>query len=91
MVKTHVKLIDLHKQFKGRCYYCYCRTWLPNCPEYIRYSDQQATREHLIRVADGGTNHATNIVLACRICNESRKDVPHDEWLKIRSKLREEV
>ena len=33
-----------------------------------------ATREHLTRVTEGGTNIASNIVLACNYCNTTRHD-----------------
>ncbi len=89
MAKNHSTLKALYEKFKGRCYYCFCKTWLHDYPEYINFPDQRATREHLIKKANGG-KYGDNIVLACKMCNESRGDVPHDEWLKIRSKLREE-
>ena len=38
-----------------------------------RRTARSYTVEHLIRVADGGTNSRNNIVLACRICNSARE------------------
>ncbi|WP_342152279.1 HNH endonuclease [Methylorubrum sp. SB2] len=41
---------------------------------------RRATREHVVRVADGGTNGWRNLVLCCRFCNESRGTTPSDEY-----------
>lgn len=40
----------------------------------------ECTAEHLDRIADGGTDTATNIVAACRDCNSSRKGNDPKTW-----------
>jgi hypothetical protein len=45
-----------------------------------RRKKTRATREHLIRKADGGTDDDSNIVMACAGCNHERGDAPVDLW-----------
>lgn len=35
-------------------------------------TDLFPTKEHLIRKRDGGSNHMSNLVIACRKCNNER-------------------
>ena len=43
----------------------------------VEFSDQnKPTKDHLLTLADGGTNWPLNIVLACRRCNSRRCDIP---------------
>jgi hypothetical protein len=44
--------------------------------------DPHANREHLVRKADGGTDHDSNIVMACAACNHERGDAPVDAYKK---------
>lgn len=55
------------------------------------YCDRQftteirATEDHLLAVADGGTNWALNIVMACWRCNCRRSDIPFRTFCKLLS------
>lgn len=51
----------LRKAKSIRCHYCGC----PLCAE-------TATREHIVPQSSGGSDDASNIVMACRRCNGSR-------------------
>ena len=71
----------------GRCFYCERPTWLWES-EYPNTSHlsplNQATREHLVKHADGGSNEDENIVMACGACNSTRGEHTSDEWLAIK-------
>ena len=64
----------------GRCYYCGYRMWLKRPEELAALAPLsnrtaahlQCTAEHLIARCDGGSESATNIVAACRFCNQLR-------------------
>ena len=45
-----------------------------------RRKKTRATREHLVRKVDGGTDHDSNIVMASAGCNHERHDTPVDVW-----------
>lgn len=93
----------------GACFYCGRECWLwPKAksfrdPALIEHFEEmranrrrqktRATREHLIRVADGGTDDDANIVMACAVCNHSRQDMPVDLWKRVRQEqaLREDA
>src|SRR5260221_4894948 len=64
---------DINKQYirqKMRCYYC---------GKTIKKTYEI---DHIIPVSRGGTNHPSNIVLACKSCNASKKDKLLHEWIK---------
>ena len=56
-------LKQLHKRDKGICHIC---------GNYVKLSD--ATREHKVPKAFGGTNSNTNIALAHKWCNKQKGD-----------------
>lgn len=58
--------INLRDSF--RCVYC--------CRDLHGADPRDVTLDHLVPKADGGTNHETNLVTACRSCNCSRQDTP---------------
>lgn len=61
-------VIRLLKLQKGRCYWCD-----ENCKKEYEI-------DHVIPLARGGSNYASNIVIACKSCNRSKQDkLPH-EW-----------
>lgn len=45
-------------------------------PRLSPNADMFPTREHLIRLADGGGSSMKNLVLACRKCNNGRHALP---------------
>lgn len=47
---------------------------------------RRATREHLVRIKDGGANARLNLVLACLECNSNRGDTPVKQWRNLRRK-----
>lgn len=65
---------------KGRCYYCKCSMWAGNPGEFAQKYKLtrsqvmrfQCTAEHLIARRDGGGWEQSNIVAACRYCNQQR-------------------
>lgn len=59
-------------KIKINCYYC-----------DIPLTYQQATVEHLIPRAWGGTNDRSNTVIACGPCNHNRGNYSHIEWKNI--------
>lgn len=72
------RLIAFIKQ-NHRCYYCNFPMWLRHQSELLLLIDiktnlarLQCTAEHLVPRQDGGTNAASNIVAACRFCNQGR-------------------
>lgn len=74
---------------EGRCFYCERVTWLWEAEfPHAKYLDvrTQATREHLVRRVDGGTNEDENIVMACQECNSHRGSATADEWLEAKER-----
>jgi 5-methylcytosine-specific restriction endonuclease McrA len=63
-----------------RCWYCNCPMWETDAAAFaarLRITSKlarllQCTSEHLIPKSDGGKAVATNIVAACRYCNNGR-------------------
>ncbi len=65
----------LHAAQKGRCYYC-----------GEKLGDDYHV-DHYIPLAQGGTNGADNIVLACPACNLSKGAKMPGDWLQENGKL----
>lgn len=59
----------------NRCIYC-----------NAQFTDEiRPTEDHILAVADGGTNWALNIVMACWRCNCRRSDIPFRTYCKLLS------
>lgn len=58
---------------KGLCPYC-----------GVRLSKETATVDHIDPVSRGGGNHAENVTVACRSCNELKADRSLLEFLLAR-------
>lgn len=58
----------LMQRHKGLCHWCGSECLFYGNPN----TDLFATRDHLIRLADGGADNLANMVLACRKCNNTR-------------------
>jgi 5-methylcytosine-specific restriction endonuclease McrA len=64
----------------GRCFYCSAQMWTDNPLEFANQHGItlgqarrfQCTGEHLVARQDGGSSRQSNIVAACRFCNELR-------------------
>lgn len=75
----------LMRRHKGKCAYCDRRvsTLLP--PDHAL----RATREHLVPKSRGGSGKLSNLVLACRQCNEARgNQVPSEKTAPTAAKQR---
>jgi hypothetical protein len=57
----------------GVCVWCGCQ---------LHWKSPQASREHLLPACRSRCNDRANLVLACRRCNNSRRDIPVAVWLK---------
>lgn len=53
----------------------YCQMSLEDLPKSI-------TLDHFIPVTKGGTNHHTNLVTSCRLCNYQKSHKTIRQWLK---------
>jgi 5-methylcytosine-specific restriction endonuclease McrA len=63
---------------KNRCVYC-----------GAKFTDERPpTKDHLLAIADGGTDWALNILMACRRCNSRRGDIPFRTYCKLLSQKR---
>lgn len=71
--RTKNRLPKLMQKHGGRCVYCGCEVAVRK-RQGRRLDD--ATIDHVIPYARGGTDAWTNLVLACRECNESKGDGP---------------
>lgn len=58
----------------NECFYC-AITFTEEIPP---------TLEHLLSIADGGNNHASNLALCCEACNKEVGDFPIAQKIKIR-------
>lgn len=80
------RLVHLFNLQGGLCYYCLREAWLPDTETLDAFAERHgifwqeaskyrlATREHLIKRQDGGTNQIFNVVMACAWCNNQRGD-----------------
>jgi hypothetical protein len=60
----------------GICLYCQCPCQIYRSSK----NNKRATREHLVRVVDGGSDDDSNIVMACADCNHKRGNKSVAEW-----------
>ncbi len=64
----------------GCCFYCGMPMWAANPHEFAKHHGIplkqakrfQCTGEHLVARQDGGSASSSNIVAACRFCNQGR-------------------
>lgn len=69
--KSQVKTIWIH--FDSKCVYC---------GKELDRSKKEGHIDHLVPASQGGSNHISNRVLSCAICNEKEKlDSPWNEFL----------
>ena len=55
--------------FRGRCGYCLKKP-----------TDIGITKDHFIPVSKGGSNSFSNLVPACEVCNNNKKDTHPEKW-----------
>jgi 5-methylcytosine-specific restriction endonuclease McrA len=60
----------------GRCYYCRSRMGGPG-------ELREATIDHVIPKAGGGTDRLSNLVAACRLCNAAKGDLSAAAFLEV--------
>lgn len=69
----------------GLCFYCSCPMWLSDQNKFItmygittsQAKVLQCTGEHLEAHQDGGSSEQSNIVAACKYCNQGRHKRKH--------------
>jgi hypothetical protein len=73
------KLQRVFEICKGHCHYCDRKTHqgLPN-------NSTQATRDHIYPQVRGGKWNIDNLILACKRCNDDKRDLEYDEYLIFR-------
>ncbi len=54
---------------KGVCYYCGCAT-----------SPKNLTMDHIVPISRGGRSTKSNVVIACKGCNNKKKQLLPMEW-----------
>ncbi|WP_019997222.1 HNH endonuclease [Aureimonas ureilytica] len=69
----------LHFRQKGRCFYCNRLTVLASHGGAI--PPDAATIDHIVPKFCGGTYKASNVVLACRVCNQAKGKLTGEEFL----------
>lgn len=75
---THAQLARAYQAQKGKCFYCKCEAVLPDTkfrranPRSGDWPRNVATREHLVRQSEGGSDEDSNVVMACAKCNWAR-------------------
>lgn len=76
------KIVRLHAQQGGKCYFCNCDTHLLESTQN-KMTPITATIEHLIPKSKGGTNAPSNLKMSCHQCNSLRGNMHAVEWLQI--------
>lgn len=62
------------------CQYCNCSLRIRQKSE--RYTDRDATVDHIVARSKGGTNERPNLTLACRECNHAKEDRDLSDFLR---------
>lgn len=52
----------MYRVFEGVCQRCF--SWIPR---------EQATRDHVVDLVDGGSNGDENVILCCATCNHAKE------------------
>ncbi len=71
---TDKDVARMHEMQLGLCYYCKCSI------------TERYTVDHYIPLAKGGSNDATNLVLACLRCNYSKRHMMPDDFIAKRQR-----
>jgi len=71
------KRLRIYARDEFRCVYCNCQ-----------YPRLGLTLDHVRARSNGGHNHHTNLVTACRSCNSSKQNRTLREWITCRNRDR---
>lgn len=63
--------LKIWKRDGYKCHYCGCAVFKARGDNQF---NNTATVDHVIPRSKGGTNHASNLVTACRRCNNAKDD-----------------
>lgn len=66
------KTISIIARDGDTCHYC-----------HVVLTNDSRTLEHITPLSQGGTSALTNLVLACKKCNQLRADMDYEEFLLI--------
>lgn len=80
-----ISILRLVSRDGSACIYCEAEMWVSEAEKIQSFAtrhgitnkaakSRRATREHLVRQADGGTDAAANLMLACVFCNSWRNE-----------------
>ena len=78
----------LWEQQSGLCFYC--RKAVLH-PDYGLHLDNSATVDHVIPRFRGGSNHSSNLILACRRCNQNKGSQDFFKFIKLQGLLRKRI
>lgn len=60
-----------------RCFYCRCLMG-----PWGSGQKREATIDHYIPIANGGSDERSNLVAACKVCNEAKADMDPDDFIE---------
>ncbi|UCG79524.1 MAG: HNH endonuclease [Nitrospirota bacterium] len=64
---------------EGRCYYC-----------GKEFRSKELTMDHIVPIIRGGRSTRTNVVTACKECNNKKKHSLPSEWKEYLERIRKE-
>jgi 5-methylcytosine-specific restriction endonuclease McrA len=73
------------QQQGGLCFYCKNPCFMGEADQGQLSKKRMATAEHAIPSSKGGTDHLSNIVMACAACNHLRGDMGFDKFRHLRA------
>lgn len=74
---------ELLERQGGRCYWCGCKaSRIPRHPNGYKW-----TLDHVVALANGGSNTEDNIVIACHQCNSRKRDKSLEQWAQENGRL----
>lgn len=79
------KTAKLHAQQDGLCYFCKGKTFLGDDDKGDLSNRRMATADHIIPQSKGGTDHLSNLIMACAACNNLRGDMKANKFIVLRS------
>lgn len=71
---------NLRSQYGDLCFYCAVSMSFERHRKGDPWPPNLATLDHVLAIALGGTHTWDNVVLACWLCNCSKRHAPVDEW-----------